>query len=106
MTRPVLKETILTNLSGMLPDGRAWLISMGDLWVAGHRVGIRARVSDLGFLIELAPPCIPSSSWAEALSAAVAAVAEKAADPRYRARAQVAPRHDREGAITDFRGAA
>lgn len=86
MTRPVLKETILTNLSGTLPDGRAWLISMGDLWVAGHRVGIRARVSKLGFLIELAPPCIPSSAWAEALSAAVGTVAEKAADPRYQAR--------------------
>lgn len=89
MIRRPLDTRILTNLSGYLPDGRAWLISQGDLWVGGHKIGVRARVKtegEPGYLVELAPPCIPSTSWSEKLGEAVESAARMAADPRYRAR--------------------
>lgn len=89
MIRRPLDTRILTNLSGYLPDGRAWLISQGDLWVGGHKIGIRARVTtegEPGYLVELAPPFIASSCSDDHLGGVVASAARMAADPRYLAR--------------------
>jgi hypothetical protein len=85
--RTAPRETrYLSNLSGMLVDGRAWLVSMGDLWVGGVKIGVRTRVTtegEVGYLVELAPPCIPSTVTGDNLSSMVAVAASMAADPRY-----------------------